>query len=144
MRAERATFWRRRVVLAVAVLAIGPIGLLDAQASPPEPPSVTAPAELAPLWMYGPEDLELVSTEQVSDRLIDVTFRTPALDAPTTARIVLPAGYDPAADTRYPVLFLLHGGAGRYTDWADNGVVELTADLPLITVLPDAGRRRRC
>jgi len=56
-------------------------------------------------------------------------------------RVVLPVGYDPAATTRYPMLFLLHGGAGQYTDWYGAGrIAELTRDLPLITVLPDGGR----
>ena len=99
------------------------------------------PAALeAPPVTYGPADLRLVSRVQVSPREVDLTFETPALAAPTTARVILPAGYDPASTTRYPVLYLLHGGAGRYTDWANEGAVELTADLPLITVLPDAGR----
>ena len=85
-------------------------------------------------------DLTLVSEKAVSDRAVDLTFTTPALAAPTTVRVLLPAGYDPSSDTRYPVLYLLHGGAGQYTDWANEGAVELTAELPLITVLPDAGR----
>jgi S-formylglutathione hydrolase FrmB len=39
------------------------------------------------------------------------------------------------------VLYLLHGGAGDYKDWTEGGhVEELTAGLPLITVMPDAGR----
>lgn len=132
---------RRWVLLAAAVLTVGPIGLLDADASPrPATGMPVESAELEPLWAYGPDDLDVVSTKQVSDRMVDVTFRTPALTDATTARIILPTGYDPAADVRYPVLFLLHGGAGRYTDWSLNGAVELTADVPLITVLPDAGR----
>ena len=95
--------------------------------------------EAAPVT-YGPADLRLVEQVQVSEREIDLTFETPALAAPTTARVIVPEGFDPAAATRYPVLYLLHGGAGRYTDWANEGAVELTAGLPLITVLPDAGR----
>ena len=142
MRERPSVPWRRWVLLAAALLAIGPVGLVGAEASPLPPTAVvpTAPAELEPLWAFGPDDLHVVSTEQVSDRIVDVTFRTPALTDPTTARIILPTGYDPAADVRYPVLFLLHGGAGQYRDWSLNGAVELTADLPLITVLPDAGR----
>ena len=53
---------------------------------------------------------------------------------------MLPVGFDASGATRYPMLLLLHGGAGRYTDWANAGLLELTKDLPLITVLPDAGR----
>ena len=95
--------------------------------------------EAAPVT-YGPADLRLVSQVQVSEREIDLTFETPALAAPTKARVIVPEGFDPTTATRYPVLYLLHGGAGQYTDWANEGAVELTAGLPLITVLPDAGR----
>lgn len=92
-------------------------------------------------WAYGPDDLTLTAREDVDDRAVDLTFTTPALAASTKVRVVLPVDYDPAAQTRYPMLFLLHGGAGRYTDWYGSGrIAELTENLPLITVLPDAGR----
>ena len=85
-------------------------------------------------------DLELVTETPLSERVVDLTFNTPALAAPTSVRVVLPEGYDPSGDERYPMLLLLHGGAGQYTDWSNEGAVELTEDLPLITVMPDAGR----
>lgn len=125
----------------VAVLALGltalPVGAADGIGVGVAP--TPAALEAAPVT-FGPQDLRLVSQVQVSPREIDLTFETPALAAPTTARVILPTGFDPAADTRYPVLYLLHGGAGRYTDWANEGADDLTAGLPLITVLPDAGR----
>ena len=95
----------------------------------------------APNAAPGPADLQLLQEQNVSAREVDLTFSTPALATPTKVRVVLPTGYDPASSQRYPVLYLLHGGAGQYTDWAAAGrVVELTDGLPLITVLPDAGR----
>ena len=85
--------------------------------------------------------LELVGQTTVSARVRDLTFRTPALKTLAPVRVVLPAGYDASGATRYPVLFLLHGGAGNYRDWSTGGDIEaLTAGLPLITVMPDAGR----
>jgi S-formylglutathione hydrolase FrmB len=99
------------------------------------PPAIAAPESPA---ASGP--LQLVSQQRVSDRVLDLTFTTAALAAPTNVRVILPVGFDPAAATRYPVLYLLHGGAGRYTDWSNEGAIEMTADLPLITVLPDGGR----
>jgi S-formylglutathione hydrolase FrmB len=111
--------------LAVGLSAFAPVSAVA-------PPSGSSDAQ--------EQQLRLVAQETVSEREIDVTFETTALDAPTTARVVLPDEYDPSGETRYPMLMLLHGGAGQYTDWAHNGLLELTEGLPLITVLPDAGR----
>src|SRR5687768_15810649 len=106
------------VALTLAALPVAADGVGVAVAPLPEA------IEAAPVT-YGPADLRLVSRVQVSPREVDLTFETPALAAPTTARVILPEGYDPTAATRYPVLYLLHGGAGRYTDWANEGAVEL-------------------
>ena len=120
---------RARVLLAGLALAL----------AVPHAAAAPAPATPSP-DAYGPGDLRLERTRAVDDRAVDHTFTTPALAGPTTVRVVLPAGYDAAAGTRYPVLLLLHGGAGGYTDWHAEGVDRLTAGLPLIVVLPDAGR----
>ncbi len=91
----------------------------------------------------------------LSPRLRELTLRTAAMATPTgfvlganptgttKVRILLPAGYDPSGSTRYPVLYLLHGGAGNQTDWttpASKGKAEeLTANLPIIVVMPEGG-----
>lgn len=84
--------------------------------------------------------LELVGSQQLNPRLVELTFRTPALSGDTKARVLLPAGYDPNGHTRYPVLYLLHGSVDDYRSWTDKGhAEELTAGLPLIVVMPNAG-----
>ncbi len=87
-------------------------------------------------------DIQLVAENHITERMWDLTFSTPALAQPTTVRVLLPEGFDPSAETRYPMLFLLHGGAANYTSWTAQGGIAhiLTEDLPLITVMPDAGR----
>lgn len=58
---------------------------------------------------------------------------------PRQAVVLLPADYAGSA-RRYPVLYLLHGLWGSHRDWIGRtNLVEYTADLPLIVVLPDAG-----
>lgn len=127
---QRAPVRHRRLLLvAMLVCALGAASV----ASP-------VAGSAAPTDHFDEHDLALVAEERLSDRVVDLTFETPALAGRTKARVLLPSGYDPSAATRYPVLYLLHGGAGQYTDWANEGAVELTAGLPLITVLPDAGR----
>jgi S-formylglutathione hydrolase FrmB len=86
------------------------------------------------------EALTLVDERQLSERVLDLTFETDALDAPTPVRVLLPDGYDPSGATRYPVIYLLHGGAASYVAWTDIGAAQLTAGLPVIVVMPDAGR----
>ncbi|HET8929633.1 MAG TPA: alpha/beta hydrolase family protein, partial [Acidimicrobiales bacterium] len=55
-------------------------------------------------------------------------------------RILLPTGYEAAPSTRYPVLYLLHGGLGGFRDWTDAGGIEaLTAGVDLIIVMPSGG-----
>lgn len=89
-------------------------------------------------------DLQLVSQRQVSERLTELTFRTPALTHLVSVRVLMPATVK--AGHRYPVLYLLHGGGAGdrgVDDWttpAGGGDAEgLTTDLPLITVMPSGG-----
>ena len=86
---------------------------------------------------------QLIQSDDLSPRLQELTFKTSALAAPTKVRVLLPAGYDPRGEHRYPVLYLLHGASGDRTSWTSAGQGEaeqLTADLPLIVVMPDGGR----
>lgn len=62
-----------------------------------------------------------------------------SLPAPRSAVVVLPSGYQGSA-RRYPVLYLLHGHDGGHLNWMDRtNLLDYTAHLPLIVVLPDAG-----
>src|SRR4051812_24293408 len=90
----------------------------------------------------GPSDsgLQLVSSQPLSDRLVELTMRTDALAADTEVRVLLPDHYDASGRTRYPVLYLLHGALDDYRAWTDKGdAAAITAGLPLIVVMPDGG-----
>jgi S-formylglutathione hydrolase FrmB len=83
----------------------------------------------------------LVETGRTSltPRLIELTFRTPSLANETKVRVLLPAGYAHSG-RRYPVVYLLNGGAGSWRDWTEQGDAErATADVPAIVVMPDGG-----
>jgi S-formylglutathione hydrolase FrmB len=87
------------------------------------------------------DDLKLTATRQLDDRLTDLTFTTPVLPGPVHVRVLLPRGYDPGSRQRYPVLYLLHGGNGSAPDWTTQGnAAPATANLPLIVVMPEAGK----
>jgi S-formylglutathione hydrolase FrmB len=86
--------------------------------------------------------LVLTAQRLLGARLSELTFRTPALRGDTHVRILLPAQYYRDARRRFPVLYLLHGGADNHRSWTTAGKGDtqaLTAGLPLIVVMPDAG-----
>ncbi|MEA2396712.1 MAG: hypothetical protein QOK25_268 [Thermoleophilaceae bacterium] len=94
----------------------------------------------APAHALASAGLKLVGSQQLRPRLMELTFQTPALKGDTKVRVLLPTGYDRSGRTRYPVLYLLHGSVDDYRSWTDKGDAEhLTAGLPLIVVMPNAG-----
>jgi S-formylglutathione hydrolase FrmB len=84
--------------------------------------------------------LEELTSVRLSPRLTEHTVRSPALDATTSVRILVPDPGHPDPGP-YPVLWLLHGGDDDFMCWTSTGSAEsLTADLPLVVVMPDCGR----
>ncbi|HEY8291424.1 MAG TPA: alpha/beta hydrolase-fold protein, partial [Thermomicrobiales bacterium] len=68
------------------------------------------------------------------------TFASAALGRTMPYTILLPAGYDAAGETRYPVLYLLHGAWSNYTEWAARTKLAdhaARSRLPLIIVCPE-------
>jgi S-formylglutathione hydrolase FrmB len=83
--------------------------------------------------------LHVVDVVRLDERQYDVTLLSDAIGHPLQVRLLLPVGYDSSA-SRDPSLYLYTGTGGSHSDWAQfGGVVEATADLPLITVMPDVG-----
>jgi S-formylglutathione hydrolase FrmB len=121
---------RRRLLTGVAslVLALTVVPALPSTAEPIAHDSVVA---------YG--GLGLRDEQALSPRLTNLRVHSPAMERELNVRVLTPAGFDPARD-RLPVLWLLHGGFGSAPDWTTAGNAEaLTAGLPMIVVMPDAG-----
>lgn len=86
------------------------------------------------------EGIELIQQSRLDDRLLELTFRTTALQETTKVRVLLPSGYSKHPKRRYPVLYLLHGGTMDYSAWtADGDAARVTEPFPVITVMPDGG-----
>jgi S-formylglutathione hydrolase FrmB len=84
--------------------------------------------------------LVLTSSVAIDARMTDLTFTTPALASPVTVRVMLPSSAAAHPDARYPVLYLLHGSGFDHTTWTTmTGIEDMTADMGLIVVMPDAG-----
>jgi S-formylglutathione hydrolase FrmB len=94
---------------------------------------------VTPVASADPAGLELRSAQQLSPRLTQLRVYSPALAHEVNVRVLTPDGFDPDRD-HLPVLWLLHGGFGSSPDWTTVGDAEaLTAQLPMIVVMPDAG-----
>lgn len=82
---------------------------------------------------------QTAKTAPPSPRVHDITVQSVALHRPVKVRVLLPAGY-PHSRQHYPVLYLLHGLYGDYTNWDKlTHLEEYTRRMPLIVVMPDAG-----
>lgn len=92
-------------------------------------------------------ELQLVSERRLSERLVELVFRTPMLASLTKVQVLLPKGYDTHPTTRYSSIYLLHGccnqGQGNpayNNNWTSAMNAEAaTVDYPVIVVMPDGG-----
>jgi S-formylglutathione hydrolase FrmB len=67
-------------------------------------------------------------------KLEDVTFHSRALDRPMSYRVLGPV----TAGARLPIVYLLHGGGGRFQDWTNHSdVARFARDLLLVAVQGD-------
>jgi S-formylglutathione hydrolase FrmB len=84
----------------------------------------------------------------ITSRTLEVDISTAkvapvAVNGPNRVRITFPNNYFQSGSTRFPVLYLLHGGAGgNSAQWTTGGgdVEGITNNRPLITVMPDGGK----
>ena len=70
-----------------------------------------------------------------------VTIPSAAMHKSFEATVVLPDHYTHGkASDRFPVVYLLHGSGGDYTDWTANSHIGKLADrYHVILVMPDGG-----
>lgn len=82
--------------------------------------------------------LVLFISVQANGRLETVRFQSKLVGASLPYNVVLPTDYDTAKTTRYPVLYLLHGLTGHYSDWASrSNVADYAEQYRLIVVMPE-------
>jgi enterochelin esterase family protein len=71
-------------------------------------------------------------------------YQSKTLGSTRTLLVYTPPGYDPGAKTKYPVLYLIHGGSDTEETWTKVGRANLIADnliaqrkaVPMIIVMP--------
>ena len=67
-----------------------------------------------------------------------VQFQSKLVNATLPYNVVLPPDYRTSSTTRYPVLYLLHGLTGHYSDWlTKTNVADYAAQYRMIVVMPE-------
>ena len=71
-------------------------------------------------------------------RVETVRFQSKLVGATLPYSVVLPADYDTSQVTRYPVLYLLHGLSGHYSDWISrSNVADYARQYRMIVITPE-------
>jgi len=82
--------------------------------------------------------LSLVFCVVAQGRVETVRFQSKLVNTTLPYNVILPSDYDTSRTTRYPVLYLLHGLTGHYTDWVQRtNIADYTADYRMIVVMPE-------
>ncbi len=82
--------------------------------------------------------LILFSSVSARSRIDTVRFQSKLINTTLPYNVILPTDYDTARSTRYPVLYLLHGLSGHYSDWVSRtNIADYAAQYRLIVVTPE-------
>ena len=122
------------VALAAATLSFGSVAPTPAGADAPNVVSGSGITVTATRWISSRTFEADVSTALVAPV---------AVNGPQRVRVTLPSDYFQRPTARYPVLYLLHGGAGgNSAQWTTGGgaAEAITAGKPIITVMADGGK----
>lgn len=94
---------------------------------------------LAVLALHTPAQLGVEATALTKQsRSREEALDSAALGRRMKYRVLVPQDYA-TSQRRYPVLYLLHGLGGDYTDWTSRtNIAEYSRTLPLVIVMPDA------
>lgn len=80
----------------------------------------------------------LCTSMAVNARVETVRFQSKLVNATLPYNVILPPDYDTSRTSRYPVLYLLHGLTGHYSDWlTKTNVADYAAEYRIIVVMPE-------
>jgi putative tributyrin esterase len=82
--------------------------------------------------------LSLCLSVAAKGRVDTVRFQSKLVNATLPYNVVLPDNYDTSRTTRFPVLYLLHGLTGHYSDWVSRtNIADYASDHRIIVVMPE-------
>lgn len=80
----------------------------------------------------------LSSVTSANSRVETVRFQSKLVNATLPYNVILPVDYNSSTTSRYPVLYLLHGLTGHYTDWVSRtNIADYAQQYRLIVVMPE-------
>ncbi|HEU4507409.1 MAG TPA: alpha/beta hydrolase family protein [Pyrinomonadaceae bacterium] len=80
----------------------------------------------------------LCSSAAANGRVQTIQFQSKLVNATLPYNVILPTDYNTSRATRYPVLYLLHGLTGHYSDWVSRtNVADYVAGYRMIVVTPE-------
>jgi enterochelin esterase-like enzyme len=93
--------------------------------------------------------LRVVATvPPIAGTLAEAHFYSATLGRDMTYRVYLPPDYATAGSSYYPVVYMLHGAGGDYTEWSDSFLPDRADEMirrgeiqPMIVAMPDGGHR---
>ncbi|TME35171.1 MAG: hypothetical protein E6I75_12675 [Chloroflexi bacterium] len=140
-------------------VSLKPANLLTPRPTPPPPPTATPAATTAPTRpgrTVAPTPIPtstprlsgtpVAASEPLQGFLLDDRLLSPIIGESFAYRVYLPPDYLRAPKRLYPVLYMLHGNGGNYTEWSDSYLPEQVDRMivageiqPMIVVMPDDG-----
>ena len=83
--------------------------------------------------------LTVYFTQIVNARVETVRLQSKLVNATLAYNVILPTDYDMSLNTtRYPVLYLLHGLTGHYSDWVSRtNITDYASHYSIIIVMPE-------
>lgn len=80
----------------------------------------------------------LCSSAAANGRVQTIQFQSKLVNATLPYNVILPTDYDTARTTRYPVLYLLHGLTGHYSDWVTRtNIANYASEYRMIIITPE-------
>lgn len=93
-------------------------------------------------WKSVPKDFDTLQKNVKYGNSDTITYYSSVTKCNRNSEVILPAGY--SADTKYPVLYLLHGIGGTENEWMGGNPIEVLSNavasgtaVPMIIVMPN-------
>jgi putative tributyrin esterase len=81
----------------------------------------------------------ICTSAAANGRVETVRFQSKLVNTTLPYNVILPTDYETSKTTRYPVLYLLHGLTGHYSDWITrSNVADYAGAYRIIVVMPEA------
>ena len=80
----------------------------------------------------------LCASAAANGRVETIRFQSKLIEATVPYNVILPTDYDTSRTTRYPVLYLLHGLTGHFSDWVTRtNIANYAGEYRMIVITPE-------